>query len=256
MTYNLIDEPWIKVKYIDGTITEIGIRKCFEDAEIIDDILAPSFRRDTMHIYYIPTLRLLTTIVMASYFKPEQDFASRNFKYLRRFENGIYTDVIKEYLDKFHDRFDVLSSEYIVAFHHQGKLGDARELTVCYGSETDDRWKEWKNVQKQMIEKVRSIWDIDTDFINSLENKKYTNGLCYFILSVMVTSDWIVSGKHWAQTLSNCRGDIEKSAKNFIYTNYLDCSPIKDSLKNLSWNSVFPFDKNALQDFVTSKKFQ
>ena len=160
--------------------------------------------------------------------------------------------------DYFNDLgLDEYSYEYladIVAFHHQGKLGDARELTVCYGSETEDRWKEWKNVQKQMIEKVRSVWNIDTDFINSLENKKYTNGLCYFILSVMVTSDWIVSGKHWAQTLSNCSGDIEKAAKCFICTNHLDCSPIKDYLSNLSWSSVFPFDKNALQDFVTSEK--
>lgn len=152
---------------------------------------------------------------------------------------------------------DEYSYEYladIVAFHHQGKLGDARELTVCYGSETDDRWKEWRNVQRKLIGKIRSLWNIDVDFVQSLENKKYTNGLCYFILSVIVTSDWIVSGKHWAQTLSNCNGDIEKAAKCFIYTNHLDCSPIKDSLKNVSWSSVFPFDKNALQDFVTSEK--
>lgn len=130
VTYNLIDEPWIKVKYLDGTVTEVGIRKCFEDAEIIDDILAPSFRRDTMHIYYIPTLRLLTTIVMAAYFKPEQDFASRNLKYLRKFENGIYTDVIKEYLDKFHDRFDVLSADYPF-LQNKDILGKVKENDHC-----------------------------------------------------------------------------------------------------------------------------
>lgn len=130
MTYNLIDEPWIKVKYLDGTITEVGIRKCFEDAQIIDDILAPSFRRDTTHIYYISTLRLLTTIVMAAYFKPDQDFASRNFKYLRKFENGIYTGVIKEYLDKFHDRFDVLSADYPF-LQNKDILGKVKENDHC-----------------------------------------------------------------------------------------------------------------------------
>lgn len=129
-SYNLIGEPWIKVRYLDGTVTEVGIRKCFEDAEIIDDILAPSFRRDTMNIYYIPTLRLLTTIVMAAYFKPEQDFASRNFKYLRKFENGIYTEVIKEYLDKFHDRFDVLSAEYPF-LQNKDILGKVEENKNC-----------------------------------------------------------------------------------------------------------------------------
>lgn len=130
MTYNLIDENWIKVRYLDGTVTEVGIRKCFEDAQIIDDILAPSFRRDTMHIYYIPTLRLLTTIVMAAYFKPEQDFASRNFKYLRKFENGIYTDAIKEYLDRFHDRFDVLSADHPF-LQNKDILGKVKENDHC-----------------------------------------------------------------------------------------------------------------------------
>lgn len=143
----------------------------------------------------------------------------------------------------------------IVAFHHQGKLGDAKELTVCYGSETEDRWKEWKNVQKQMIEKVRSIWNIDTDFINSLENKKYTNGLCYFILSVMVTSDWIVSGKHWARKLYECENDIEKAAEQFITENELCCKPIKNYLGNLSWNNVFSFSKNDLQKSVTETAY-
>lgn len=129
-TFNIIDENWIDVRYLDGTIKKIGIRKCFEDAEIIDDILAPSFRRDTMHIYYIPTLRLLTTIVMAAYFKPEQDFASRNFKYLRKFENGIYTDIIRDYLYKFHDRFDVLSSDYPF-LQNKYILGKVKENDHC-----------------------------------------------------------------------------------------------------------------------------
>lgn len=139
----------------------------------------------------------------------------------------------------------------IVAFHHQGKLGDARELTVCYGSETDDRWKEWRNVQRKLIGKIRSLWNIDVDFVQSLENKKYTNGLCYFILSVMVTSDWIVSGKHWARKLYECENDIEKAAEQFITENELCCKPIKDYLGNLSWNNVFSFSKNDLQKSVT-----
>lgn len=165
-------------------------------------------------------------------------------------------DILYEYFNDL--GLDEYSYEYlsdIVAFHHQGKLGDARELTVCYGSETDDRWKEWKNVQKQMIEKVRSIWNIDTDFISSLENKKYTNGLCYFILSVMVTSDWIVSGKHWARKLYECENDIEKAAEQFITENELCCKPIKNYLGNLSWNNVFSFSKNDLQKSVTETTY-
>lgn len=70
------------------------------------------------------------------------------------------------------DKYSYVYLADIVVFHHQGKSGNVEEPVVCYGSETEDRWKEWRNVQKQMIEKVRSIWNIDTDFINSLEDKK------------------------------------------------------------------------------------
>ena len=143
----------------------------------------------------------------------------------------------------------------IVAFHHQGKSGNVNEFVVCYGSETEDRWKEWKDVQRQLIGKVKSLWNIDADFVQSLEDKKYTDGLCYFILSVMVTSDWIVSGKHWARKLYECGNDIEKAAVQFITENELCCKPIKDYLGNLSWSNVFSFSKNDLQKSVTETTY-
>ena len=134
-SYNLIGENWIKVKYLDGTVREIGIRQCLEDAENIDDIIPPTFRRDTATIYYVPLLRLLTTIVMSAYFKPEQNFASSNFKYLKKFQDTIYTDVIKDYLDKWYDRFDILSKEHPFLQNKDilGKVEtDDKDLDSCF----------------------------------------------------------------------------------------------------------------------------
>lgn len=161
-------------------------------------------------------------------------------------------DILYEYFNDL--GLDKYSYEYladIVVFHHQGKSGNPDEPVVCYGSETEDRWKEWRNVQRKLIGKIRSLWNIDVDFVQSIEDKQYTDGLCYFILSVMVTSDWIVSGKHWARKLYECENDIEKAAKQFIAENELCCKPIKDYLGNLSWNNVFSFSKNDLQKSVT-----
>ena len=161
-------------------------------------------------------------------------------------------DIIYEYFNDL--GLDKYSYEYlvdIVVFHHQGKSGNPDEPVVCYGSETEDRWKEWRNVQRKLIGKIRSLWNIDVDFVQSIEDKQYTDGLCYFILSVMVTSDWIVSGKHWARKLYECENDIEKAAEQFIAENELCCKPIKDYLGNLSWNNVFSFSKNDLQKSVT-----
>ena len=163
-------------------------------------------------------------------------------------------DILYEY---FND-LGLSDSQYladIVVFHHQGKSGNANELVVCYGSETEDRWKEWRNVQRKLIGKIRSLWNIDVDFVQSIEDKKYTDGLCYFILSVMVTSDWIVSGKHWARKLYECENDIERAAEQFIAENELCCKPIKDYLGNLSWNNVFSFSKNDLQKSVTETTY-
>lgn len=165
-------------------------------------------------------------------------------------------DILYEYFNDLGlDKYSYKYLADIVVFHHQGKSGNPDEPVVCYGSETEDRWKEWKNVQRQLIGKVRSLWNTDADFVQSLENKKYTNGLCYFILSVMVTSDWIVSGKHWARKLYECWNDIEKAAVQFITENELCCKPIKDYLGNLSWGNVFSFSKNDLQKSVTETTY-
>ena len=215
MTYNLIDEPWIKVKYLDGTITEVGIRKCFEDAQIIDDIIAPSFRRDTMHIYYVPTLRLLTTIVMAAYFKPEQDFASRNFKYLRNFENGIYTDVIKEYLDKFHDRFDVLSADYPF-LQNKDILGKVKENDHCI------------------------TWN---PFIPGDNNKVFGKNRSQDLTAKDILSQFDMSVKEYAYYLPTVSGETSLEAKAMIYISLKG-----NNLSQTIRNNVFKLNKSIDSD--------
>lgn len=36
--YNLLDEPWIPVRLLDGTVTDIGIREVFAQVSQIDDL--------------------------------------------------------------------------------------------------------------------------------------------------------------------------------------------------------------------------
>ncbi len=109
-TYNLCDEPWIRVRYKDGTIIKSGIADVMRDAAKIEDILPPVIRHDEVDLYYVLVMKLLTTIVMSAYYKQETGYAARNLRYLDRIkEQGLYNDVIEKYLEKYHDRFDLLS---------------------------------------------------------------------------------------------------------------------------------------------------
>ena len=112
-TYNLIDEPWIKVRYNDGTVKEAGIRQVLMDAGNIKDILAPTFRSDKIQLHKVAVYRLLETIVMSAYFKEETKFAANSGDYLDDLkEQGLYTNAIKGYLDRFYDRFDLFSETH------------------------------------------------------------------------------------------------------------------------------------------------
>ena len=112
-TYNVLDEPWIPVKYLNGKKTKLGIIGVLREAEDIEDIISPTFRNDTVHIYYMGMIRLLTAVIEAAYYKEDTHYASKNLKYLDPLkEQGLYSDVIRNYLEKYHDRFDILSETH------------------------------------------------------------------------------------------------------------------------------------------------
>ncbi len=112
-TYNVLDEPWIPVKYLNGKKSILSLIDVLEQADKIEDILPPVFRNDTVYIYYVGMIRLLTTIIEAAYYKKETKYASKNLKYLDVLnEQGLNSEAVKNYLEKYHDRFDVLSETH------------------------------------------------------------------------------------------------------------------------------------------------
>lgn len=112
-SYNLIDEPWIRVQYNNGLVKEVGIRQALMDATQIKDILPPKFRKDTIYLHKVAVYRLLETIVMGAYFKKDTEYAAQDTDYLDELEDqGLYTDVVKNYIDRFYDRFDLFSETH------------------------------------------------------------------------------------------------------------------------------------------------
>lgn len=156
MSYNLLNESWIRVKYNSGEIKEIGIRKAFEDAEQIKGILPPVFRGDEISFYYSLIIRFLSHILMSAYYKENTGYASADRRYLKGlYENGIYSDILRDYLDKYEDRFDILSEEYPFL---QNKL-----LKSIYdtGSSEDKKYLTWNPLapgnNNKVFGKIRTI---------------------------------------------------------------------------------------------------
>ena len=79
----------------------------------IKDIMPPVFRGEHVDLYEVLIIRLLATIVMSAYYKEGTNYASKRLSYLENIrESGCYTDIVSTYLDKFHERFDLFSSEH------------------------------------------------------------------------------------------------------------------------------------------------
>ena len=110
---NLVEMPWIPVRYLDGTENTIGIRKIFEDAEKIKEVKTPVFRGESLHLYKMLAVRFLSAVVMSAYYKEETGFAAKTLDYTEELKkNGLYSDVIQNYLDRWYDRFDLYSDQY------------------------------------------------------------------------------------------------------------------------------------------------
>lgn len=113
MNLNVINDPWLFVKYLDGTIKQISVRQAFIDAEKIENIETPTFHGIKVYIYDVPVIQFLVTILLAAYFKPETNFKARKQDFCKcLFEDGWDLDLILAYLDKWQDRFNIKDSKY------------------------------------------------------------------------------------------------------------------------------------------------
>lgn len=149
----------------------------------------------------------------------------------------------KYMIDKGFDKYLSEDVSMIVAYHHQGKGPGVSEPVFCY-KKNSDRWNEWNNIHEEIISKIEEHWNLSSD-LKKICDKNGINGLLYLILSVMVTSDWIVSGKLWNEYIK-C-GDVRYSAKSFVSENYLSFGPLSDVFDGCKWKDIFDFPKNNLQ---------
>ena len=125
----------------------------------------------------------------------------------------------------------------LVAYHHQGKSD------YDFSDNISLRNTEWISIHEKIISIINNYWTFDREFS---KNQFFVNGINYSILSIMITSDWIASGKDWKELIKKIP-DKEKCAKEFIKKHELSYTPMNERFKDLSWNTVFNFDPNELQ---------
>lgn len=111
MHYNLLTEKWISAKKKTGECL-VSIRDCFNDADDILSLSTPEFHNTKVWIYVPPITQLLSTIVMAAYFKPETKYKIATKHGLEELvKNGWDKKVINDYLDTYEDRFDLFDEK-------------------------------------------------------------------------------------------------------------------------------------------------
>lgn len=110
---NIINDPWLYVRYLDGQITQVSVKQAFIDAEKIKNIETPTFHNTKVYIYDIPVIQLLAIIVLTTYFKPENNFAAHNKGFCKNLmKDGWDLQLILDYLDKWQDRFNLFDKKY------------------------------------------------------------------------------------------------------------------------------------------------
>lgn len=146
-------------------------------------------------------------------------------------------DILKRYFEREDYPEEVEQFADLVAYHHQGKDESDFADTIKLN---DTRWLQ---VHNEIIDKVNEIWTFDKKFS---ENVEFVNGVLYSILSIMVTADWIASGKKWRDMIYTIQNK-SKCARKFIEENELLYIPMSERFKSIKWSNVFDFDPNDMQ---------
>lgn len=113
MTYNILYEPWMLVRYLDGTAKRIGVKQAFEDAKLIREVLPPVMYGNKQYFAAFTNLHLLAVIAMAANYKPSNRFAAkRQDIWDDQLQEGLDTATILDYLDTYQERFDIFSDTH------------------------------------------------------------------------------------------------------------------------------------------------
>ena len=146
-------------------------------------------------------------------------------------------DILKKYFSNNDYPIEAEQFADLIAYHHQGKSENDFSVSIKL-SDVD-----WLKAHDRLIDKINSIWSFNKKFS---ENTEFVNGINYSILSIMITSDWIASGKLWRDLLKKIP-DKEKCTRQFITENELLYIPMSERFKLVNWSNVFSFNPNEMQ---------
>ena len=129
---NVINDPWLYVKYLDGSSRKISVRQAFIDAEKIKDLDVPIFNKTKAYIYNVPVIQFLTTLIGATYFKPEYNFKSGKPNFNRWLMDNWDISVFLNYFDQWIDRFELFDDNH--PFLQEPKLKSTATVNPAYVS--------------------------------------------------------------------------------------------------------------------------
>lgn len=98
--YNLLDEPWIPVRLLDGTITEVGLLELLQRSTDIADLACE-----------LPTQNIaIQRLVLAVAYRVATPLDAE--EWLEQLEEGAPIEQMIEYLEKWRERFYLLGGQY------------------------------------------------------------------------------------------------------------------------------------------------
>lgn len=98
--YNLLDEPWIPIRLLDGTITNVGLLELVERTSDVADLACE-----------LPTQNIaIQRLILAIAYRVATP--SNEQEWARQWNEGAPTDRMLEYLEKWRDRFYLFGGRY------------------------------------------------------------------------------------------------------------------------------------------------
>ena len=98
--YNLLDEPWVPVRLLDGTITEVGLLELLQRSTDIADLACE-----------LPTQNIsIQRLVLAVAYRVATPLDAE--EWLEQLEEGAPIEQVIEYLEKWRERFYLLGGQY------------------------------------------------------------------------------------------------------------------------------------------------
>lgn len=127
-SFNLLDEPWLSVRYIDGHVTEVGLLRLFADAGQISALA------ETSPPNLAAQYRVLLAITHRAFMQHFGTWTTRDMA--QHCRDGLPVDVIHAYLERWRERFWL--------FHMEHPFMQVAALATAV--ETREKCKSWTQI--------------------------------------------------------------------------------------------------------------